>query len=273
MEGSILDDLRALLVPPRQGTPGAIPLFCFPHAGGTPTLFFKWQEGLKGQANVICVQAPGRNMRFREKPHTSLHLIVDEVVEALRIYSGSPFAFFGHSLGGLISFEVARELRRRGKPGPAHLFVSASRPPDHAMVYPLLHELSDREFLKEMQGRYAGIPAAVYENRELMEMFLPVLRADMTAYETHTHVEEAPLDCPISMFTGAEDALVTEQVAVNWARQTTAKFELRIFPGGHFFLNENRARVLDVIGRKLVEHQDRGSGRNVVLAGMAEGFK
>lgn len=171
-----------------------------------------------------------------------------------------PFAFFGHSMGGLLAFEVARWLRRSGMPAPLVLFVSASRAPYLAWPDPPLHMLSDGEFLDEIDRRYRSVPPIVLADEELRELLTPGIRADMTMVETYQCVEEEPLKCPLFAFGGSLDTEVTEVELQAWHRQTVAEFGLTMFERGHIYLQEEAAILVDsVLGecsRRLAESRE-----------------
>jgi medium-chain acyl-[acyl-carrier-protein] hydrolase len=146
-----------------------------------------------------------------------------------------PYAIFGHSMGALLAFECARKLRREGHPMPVWLFLSGRRAPDIQDDTKLLHSLSDREFVEELTRRYDGIPQEFLTNPELREVFLPILRADISVVESYRYDDDAPLDCPITIFSGAKDASVNWNNLIAWKRQTRGRFAMHVLPGGHFY--------------------------------------
>jgi medium-chain acyl-[acyl-carrier-protein] hydrolase len=162
-----------------------------------------------------------------------------------------PFVFFGHSLGAMTSFEVARQLRRGGHPQPLRLFASAHRAPHLPHPHPLLHRLPDTAFIDQMCDQYGGIPQAVLDNPELVELMLPCLRADFTVFETYRYVDEAPLACPITAFGGMRDRRITEREIGEWRQQTTENFRYEMFDGDHFFLQDRREQLLASVMRDL----------------------
>ncbi len=155
-------------------------------------------------------------------------------------------------MGALIAFELARTARDRGWPLPAHLFVSGARAPQVPRTEASLHELPDAEFIEAVAARYAGIPAAVREHRELMDLVLPALRADLTLVECYEHRPSAPLACPVTAFGGLEDPEVSAEALEAWRRQTDGPFSRHMFPGDHFYLNDARDGLLDVMMPHLV---------------------
>jgi medium-chain acyl-[acyl-carrier-protein] hydrolase len=226
-------------------------LFCFPYAGGAPAAFFGWAEILGPEIEVVCVQPPGRGARFLEKAYSRLDLTIEEATQALSAYRDRPFAFYGHSLGAWVAFEVMRRLRTDGRRQPVHFFAAASRPPHLGPLSPPIRDLPNEAFLEAIQNRYAGIPAEIRNEPELLEFFLPVLRGDFAAYETYVCEEEAPLRVPITALTGADDSLVTPEITNQWERHTQAGFEMQIMRGDHFFLNTSRDALLELIRDRL----------------------
>jgi medium-chain acyl-[acyl-carrier-protein] hydrolase len=222
-------------------------LFCFPYAGGGASIFRTWPERLPSDIEVCAIQLPGREDRFRETPFVRFPALIDALAEVLYPYMDFPFAFFGHSLGALISFELTRRLRRQKAPCPLHLFVSGCRAPQIPNPDPPIHQLPDVEFIEEL-GRFNGTPKAVLDNPELMEVFLPLLRSDIGLYETYAYHNEAPLDYPITAFGGLEDEEVSRDELAAWNSQTRSRFNMQIFPGDHFFLNGKESNgVLEII--------------------------
>ena len=211
-------------------------LFCFPYAGGGASFFRTWPERLRPAIEVCTIQLPGREERLAETPFHRLVPLIDALVDVLSPYMDLPFAFFGHSLGSLISFELTRRLRRQKAPCPLQLFVSGRRAPQIPDPDPPIHQLPDEEFIEALR-RFNGTPKAVLDNPELMELFLPLLRSDMCLSETYIYDHEDPLDCPISAFGGSEDPEVGREELAAWRDQTRSMFNMQLFPGDHFFLN------------------------------------
>jgi surfactin synthase thioesterase subunit len=234
-EGCVMNKLRSQFVTFQSRPTAKSRLFCFPHAGGAPITFFPWSNWFRKDIECICVQYRGRAQRLREAPLTSVQEIVDEILSALDGYSDLPFAFYGHSFGGIVAFELARQLQSSGRPVPIHLYVGAARPPHLESPFPAIHKLANPEFIARVQSRYGGIPTVISEDPEAMEMFLPAMRGDFTAYETYSYQPGSALEIPITAFGGAEDRMVKPECLREWASHTEAGFDLNILPGGHFF--------------------------------------
>ena len=210
-------------------------LFFFPHAGGAPVAFYPWTAQCNEEIECVCLQYPGRAHRLREQPFTSVRQLVDGILREIACLSDKPFAFYGHSLGGIVAFELSRALRDEGLPGPRHLYIGAARPPQVASSRPPIHDLPEDEFIAAVNARYGGIPSAIAADAEAMEMFLPGLRGDFTAYENYQFRPSDPLAIPITVFGGAEDTAVPAECLNGWAQHTDNAFHIQFFPGGHFF--------------------------------------
>ncbi|MBI3243493.1 MAG: thioesterase [Chloroflexi bacterium] len=226
-------------------------LFCFPFAGGGVAVFRGWAQALPPDVEACYVQLPGRDSRLREPLHNRLLSLVDVLAEAMLPYLDKPFAFFGHSLGALLSFELARVLRKRRGLNPAHLFVSARRAPQLPDPLPPIHPLPEAEFIAALRQRYDGLSLAFLQEPELVQIFLPVLRADLAMVETYNCQPDDPLACPISAFGGLKDGTVKQEALAAWRAQTQNVFAMEMFPGNHFFLQNDQALLLKSLSRQL----------------------
>ncbi|QFG20263.1 thioesterase II family protein [Actinomadura sp. WMMB 499] len=235
--------------PAAQGPPRR--LICFPHAGGSASFYFPFARELAGVCELLAVQYPGRQDRRAEPACTDLEVLADRVHAALPRDSGTPTALFGHSMGAVLAYEVARRLERDGA-GPAALIVSGRRAPA-ARRHEDVHRRGDDLLLAEVAG-LSGTAPALLEDEELRRLILPPLRADYRAVETYRHRSGPPLGCPISVLTGDRDPRVSPAEAEAWRGHTDADFRLRTFPGGHFYLNERRAEVAAAIAADLRRH-------------------
>lgn len=225
-------------------------LFCFPYAGGDAAIYRAWPDGLPG-VEVVAVRPPGRGSRFREPPFTRIVPLVSELAGAVQPLLDRPFAFFGHSLGALIAFELARELRRRNDKPPGQLIVSGSDAPQRIQTHKSVHALPDAEFIENLR-QLDRTPSEVLANQELISLLLPMLRADFSLLETYAYAEEPPLGCPILAVGGQQDERVRPDGLQAWADQTSEGFSLEMLPSGHFFLNASQALLLQVISTELL---------------------
>jgi medium-chain acyl-[acyl-carrier-protein] hydrolase len=225
-------------------------LFCFPYAGGAASVFRNWSDGLPADVELCPVQLPGRGTRLTEPPYSRLSLLVEALAEGILPLLDKPFAFFGHSLGSLVSFELARELRAKHQARPVRLFVSAGPAPQIPHRGLPIHNLPERELAAELR-RLNGTPAELLDHRELMDIVIPSLRADFALYESYRYSSGPPLNCPISTFGGLSDQKVSHRDLEAWRDQTTVSFSIRMFPGDHFFLKTTQPQLLRALSQEL----------------------
>lgn len=218
-------------------------LFCFPYAGGGPAVFGRWQTGLPDDLELWAAHFPGRGSRFREPPYNRLTSLVEILYQAIQPLLDRPFAFFGHSLGALVAFELARHLHRCKLPQPTTLFVSACSAPHIRDPRPPIHDLPEGEFLETLR-RLKGTPPEVLGQPETMALILPALRADFEVLETYLYAPGNSLSCPIIAFGGLKDPWIGPERLQCWAMHTSSTFKLQFFPGDHFFLNTAREALL-----------------------------
>src|SRR6185295_1953892 len=225
-------------------------LFCLPYAGGSARAFRPWASRLPEDGELCPIEIPGRGSRMREKPLTRLMSLVQIIGEEMKPFLDKPFALFGHSMGALISFELARKLRREHGRQPTHLFVSASSAPHLPSRSPITYNLCDAEFLTQIR-RLNGTPDDALENPELMQVMLPILRADFELVQTFRYEQGPPLDVPISTFGGSSDPEVGEERLAAWQDQTVSAFSLSMFPGDHFYLHTAQDLLIEKVSRTL----------------------
>jgi medium-chain acyl-[acyl-carrier-protein] hydrolase len=226
-------------------------LFCFSHAGGTASTFRLWPAALPSWLEVWAVQLPGRGSRWQEPPIDTIPALVDALIPVLLPHLRRPCAFFGHSMGAVLASEVTRTVVKRGFLAPRHLFVSSRRPPHIPGSETDLHTLPDSEFIDEIDRRYGGVPGELLGSPDMLALLIPALRAEMAALETFQPTKGAPLPCPISAFGGAQDTEVPRSHLEAWRDQTDGSFRVRVFPGGHFYLNSQPDALLGDIAETL----------------------
>jgi surfactin synthase thioesterase subunit len=244
-----MNDLWAPYYRPRPDA--RVRLICLPYAGGSASVYHSWPDALPTDVDVCGVQLPGRETRIHEPPVAKMDQLVPMLLDALRPWFDLPFALFGHSMGALVGFEMARELRQRGERMPIHLFASgchAPQYPDPAVVY----DLPDAEFLDYLRS-INGLSDAVLDNKELISMMLPMMRADAEVTETYTCQPIAPFGFPITAFAGLEDPMTTHAEVEGWRQHTTERFALAYFPGDHWFLQSARDEILQAVVKNLRE--------------------
>jgi medium-chain acyl-[acyl-carrier-protein] hydrolase len=228
----------------------AIPLFCFPYAGGGASAFRGWADSLPPEVQVYPVQYPGRGQRLREPALRRMSQMVRACYDGLRPHLRPPFAFFGHSMGAKVAFELARYLRRVGGPMPQRLMVSGSRAPQAAERDAATYDLPHDEFVGHVM-QLNGMPAEVLDHPELLELILPVLRADFELLDTYACAPQQPFDLPIDAFGGTDDPDVCADDLRAWSAHTSRQFAMRLFPGDHFYLNSCKLSLLAEVASRL----------------------
>lgn len=226
-------------------------LFAFPYAGRGASLFFPWRAALPDRIELAAVQLPGREGRINEPAITRLDALVAAMLPEIIPLLDRPYAFFGHSMGALLCYELTRALRRQGAPAPIALALSGRRAPTVPNPDPPLHVLTDAAFVETMRSRYDGIPQIVLEQPDLMRLLLPTLRRDIEAIETHVFRPEPPLNLPFLLYGGADDRQAPSDSLAAWRALTTGEAPMRQFPGGHFYLQTQQAALLQDLTQSL----------------------
>jgi medium-chain acyl-[acyl-carrier-protein] hydrolase len=219
-------------------------LFCFAHAGGGASTFRPWRALLSSELELCAIQLPGRAERLHEPATANMSALIAMITNAISTHVDVPFAFFGHSMGAVLASGVAREMDARGLSQPQHLFVAGRRPPRVPDIAPPLSGLPDAQFVAEINRRYGGIPREILQEAEVLALLLPTLRADIAALESYQPATGNSLRCAITALGGTEDAFTPRSHLEAWRCETTGPFKLRLFPGGHFFVEPQRTAVL-----------------------------
>lgn len=225
-------------------------LVCLPHAGGSAPFFRPMALALGRDVDVIAVQYPGRQDRRTERPITDMAALADRTAELLRGQPELPLTLFGHSLGAVLGFEIARRLEDEHR-APVRIYASGRRgPATHRDE--TIHRLDDAGIMAELR-KMNGTVSIVLDDDELMRAALPSLRADYTAVETYSCSPDTAVGCPITVLTGDVDPKTTIDEAKEWERHTTGGFDLRVYPGGHFFLSDHADQIVDLLARRFAE--------------------
>ena len=238
---------RDLWVAVRKPRPRArLRLLCFPYAGGGALAYRGWAAKVPEEIDVLSVQLPGRERRIREPAFTRVASLIEAAGQALVPHLDRPFAVFGHSMGALVGYELVQWLRREHGLEPIRLLVSARRapqlPPDPDDDY----KLPDDQLIERLR-EYNGTPAEVLQNPELMELMLPLLRADFELNDTYEPIAHPALLCPVTAFGGIEDEETTRDELEAWTGITEGAFKLRMFPGDHFFLHPYQDLLIQAV--------------------------
>jgi medium-chain acyl-[acyl-carrier-protein] hydrolase len=251
--------VKSCVIYPKPNPQSRLRLFCFPYAGGTAAVFRNWPRYLPSEIEVCAIQYAGRGGRIAEPLSDDVVDVMNGVYSDVQRFLNKPFAFFGHSMGALVSYEFARRLQREGQPGPFELFVSGSIAPHESSNYEPTHNLPDAEFIAELR-RLQGTPAEVLENAELMQLMLPIIRADFKASQTYEYIPGPPLECSLRAFGGLSDEMVPREQVETWREHTRGSFRAQMLPGDHFFLNTSQSSLTRIIAQELLMHLNKDKG-------------
>jgi medium-chain acyl-[acyl-carrier-protein] hydrolase len=225
-------------------------LVCFPYAGGGWQPFACWPEWLPADVEIYAIHMPGRGSRVREPALTEFNGLVAAIGSALDPLLDRPLAFFGHSLGGIVSFEVSRWMRRHRHVLPAHLFISGRRSPREAATRPWLFNRDDTTFVAQLRA-LGGTAPEVLQNPELLEMLLPMLRADVQLSDSYEYRADSPLACGLTVCGATDDEESSLERIAGWRHETTGAFASHLLSGDHFFIHSQRRELLRIICRDL----------------------
>lgn len=221
-------------------------LICLPYAGGHASVYSAWAKLLPDTIEVVAIQLPGRANRFSEKAYTSMDDLIRALYADFIALLDKPYAIFGHSLGSRIGFELLRVLMRDHRLAPARFIASGGRPPHLPALSAPLSELSDEDLIKKLK-KFNGTPSLVLENAELLELYLPLLRADFKLAESHQLDAIEKLHCPVSVFSGIDDVNIPEEDMLRWRDLFHGDIKIDFFEGDHFFIEQQQEKVVHSI--------------------------
>jgi medium-chain acyl-[acyl-carrier-protein] hydrolase len=247
------------ILQPKPNASASLRLFCFPFAGGGAQSFRTWPDALPSAVEVCPVQLPGRELRIKETPFSNVAAMLEPLAAAIRPNLDKPFAFFGHSMGAIIAFELARKLRRDHNLLPECLIVSARVAPHLPIPREPINSLPPAEFIEALKG-LKGTPKEVLENKALMEIVTPLLRADLAVHEEYSYSEETRMECPILAFGGLQDTEASRQAIDAWGQHTSNNFVRRMLPGDHFFIVTAQTLFLRTLSQELYPIARKVSG-------------
>ncbi|GAB2934259.1 alpha/beta fold hydrolase [Micromonospora polyrhachis] len=225
-------------------------LFCFPYAGGNAAAFLPWQPLLGPDVELWVAQLPGRGTRLFETPLPDLDELVARLADVVGEHTDRPYVLFGHSLGALVAFEVARALRRAGLPPPCGLWVAGAEGPQTRVIDQRLHNLPDAELVNALRD-YGGTSTELLDDPEMMALLLPGLRADLAVDECYDYRTEPRLELPIHLLLGSRDPHVDRERAEGWSRESNQRIHRHVFPGEHFFLFPHQATITALLATAL----------------------
>ena len=236
-------DFYKWFVPIKQNKTAKINLFCFPHAGGSASFFRKWAEQLLDQVNLYSLQLPGREERFSEPCVKDIHILVDLLTEIFLPKLDSKFIFFGHSIGALICFELAKSLYKVENICPSHLILSSHMPPSIPFVEHV-SDLPNKQFINHL-FKYEALPREIIQNKEILKLFLPFIRADFSLSESYKYYNvTSPLPAPITIWYGCYDDTINIVEIDKWGLETTVPINLKKFKGNHFYINSSSNDII-----------------------------
>ena len=235
---------------PVAAIPPRLRLYCFCYAGGSAAAYLPWQAALDPAIELCAIQLPGRASRLMEAPASSMAPLVETLVDVLQAQPPGPFAFFGHSLGALLAFEVARHCQATGRATPLHLVVSGCEAPQQRATGRRLHALPHDELIEALK-EYNGTPPEVLAHAELMTLLMPAIRSDFALAETYRYHAGPPLRMPVTMLCGRSDDHVAPGQMAGWELETQGQGRLHCFDGDHFFIHSSRTAVLACLNTTL----------------------
>ncbi|MFC5323432.1 thioesterase II family protein [Bradyrhizobium oligotrophicum] len=235
-----------------QRAGGVLHLYCLPYAGGSARVFNAWQQLFHPEIRIVSIDYPGRGTRIHEPLLDQVSQIADEIADTIAAERHARYALFGHSMGSIVAFETCHRLACLGGSQPELLVVSGHRGPNLPRRSPLMHAVSDERFIAYL-GELGATPPDVIATDELMELFLPILRADFRACETYEPNPDRKLRVPMAVYGGLSDADVDGGALRGWQHETTGPCVVRLFPGGHFFIRDHAAIVTATLQRDLRE--------------------
>ncbi|MGC9381243.1 thioesterase II family protein [Streptomyces sp. MH13] len=232
---------------PSEGS--QVRLVCLPHAGGSASFYFPMSQALAPALDVLSVQYPGRQDRRDEPGITDMACYADELAGELLPWLDRPLAFFGHSMGAVLAFEVTRRLERDHGVTPVRIFASGRRAPS-SHRHETVHLRDDDGVVAEMR-ELSGTDSRILGDEEILRMVLPAIRTDYTAIENYRAAPEDVVHTPITVLTGEADPRTTREEAESWGKHTTSDVEIHCFPGGHFFLANHQERIMKIVSERL----------------------
>ena len=240
---------------PQPRPKAAFRLFCLPYAGGSSATYLSWPQRLPQQLELVCIDPPGRGARIGEAPVSELPQLVRQLAGELRGWLDRPFGLFGHSNGALVAFELARNLQAAGTP-PELLVAAAKTAPSLIREPHALHLLPEDEFIAEL--REGGTtPDEFFDSPELLELFLPLLRADYALSETYRYRCGELLSADLVLLSGSEDSCMTAADRQAWARECSGNCRWHEVPGDHFFVDHSPETVLAIVAAEIADACNR----------------
>lgn len=237
-------------VKPNPVSSAKLKLICLPFAGGSSQAYRSWVSIMPPTVELIAVELPGRGTRLNEPLISHLPTMVKQLAQGILPELDRPFALFGHSMGTSIGFELTQFLLKQYNTAPEHLFFSGRPAPHLNEREEPIHQLDDKAFIEKLRS-FEGTPSEVLDHEELMAFMLPIIRADFTMIETHVWDTYPPFNIPLTVFGGLNDESARRDELIAWKNYTTGSFNVRMFPGGHFYLQQSYHTLVQALLRDL----------------------
>ncbi|MEW6994401.1 thioesterase II family protein [Colwelliaceae bacterium MEBiC 14330] len=231
---------------PKKNINADLKIICFPYAGGNSSTYISWSEKLPSNVELVIIQAPGRGTRLGETAHSNMDCLINELIKVAPDILDRPYILFGHSLGSRIAFELMDKLKQLNYPLPLHFIASASSGPHKKLTKKSIYHLSDKEFIVELE-KLNGTPQAVLKDKELMKLFMPLLRADFEIADNYNYTGNTIFNCPISVLGGEDDMNISHANLNSWGEFFTMNANIYLLPGNHFFIDSHKEMVIEKV--------------------------
>ncbi|HCQ89391.1 MAG TPA: thioesterase [Clostridium sp.] len=228
-------------------------LFCLPYAGGAEAIYYKWKKHLNSSIQLEPIELKARGKRFNESFYETLEEAVEDIFQIIKDkIVHDEYAIYGHSMGSLLAYELYYKIASKDLKIPKHIFFSGYKSPDIKSQEKHIHLLPDEEFIREVIG-LGGTSEELLDNKELLELFIPILRSDFRVLENYVYINrEDKIQCDISVLSGKEDDITQEEILA-WKNHGDKEFKVHNVEGGHFFINTNSEIITDIINKTLAQ--------------------
>lgn len=232
----------------------SVKLICFPYAGGSASMYVRWKQKLPGQIEVVPVELSGRGSRSCDPFYKTFDDLINDVYPFVKNQiRDESYALFGFSMGGLIAYEIYRRLKQDNMPLPLNIFIIGREAPN-SEIFKVNH-LNDHDFIEEIYS-YDGMPTELYKNKEVLNYFIPILRADFSIHESYTHADiPEMINCNLTIWYGKDDKSVIHENIHNWRSFAGAEIEIFELKGGHFFMAQHESEIHSKISNQLLSPQ------------------
>lgn len=228
-------------------------LFCLPYAGGSEAIYYKWRQFLGESIELSPIELKGRGKRYNQDFYIDINEAVNDIYDSIKDeIEENEYAIYGHSMGSLLAFELYYKISSMGKRKPTHIFFSGYSAPGSIKEREITYTLPDYDFMNKII-ELGGTPQELMDNRELLDLFIPILKNDIKILENYTYKDrEEKISCDISILNGSKDSIKINEIT-EWRKHTSVKCNMYTFNGNHFFINDNVENITNVIKHTLLE--------------------